>query len=369
MRRTAVVMVSLLAAAAIAPVGVVSLAHASPRPLPKIHQHVLRRHGHEVVTHSSKATEFDQNLIGSGVSAPVTSSTNVPLNVGVFMDQYSEGRTSETDLEINVSSDSGENHLWDIDSGKRSMIYDPLSGQGTIRVKAAKIAPYGSVSLDITPAGSATTTQCASGGRRVLRPIEIRGTLQFDTQTTTWGSVGDPVDQIVFDKKATAESDYGHVGSSCEGYPTRRCRGDLEVDLAGSAGYLVANTYVHKGHRKAYVFLDHSGAELAGNLSGFADDLAIGNIPVPTLHRGKRTTSVELDAGSSGLVTGTGTWQSSGAATTKHDLCRGGSSSSWAAKFTTGTSPLTVNFAMNGSFVFNDEAKHRAEIEVDSGSI
>jgi hypothetical protein len=325
--------------------------------------HLLVRHSRLVAVDRSATAERGQNLIDSG-AVKLTSSTGLPLHLYLFFDQFGRGASSGTDVEVGLFDDRGETHLWSYDVANRAVIYDSVTGRGEVRAGSAEIGSFGSINLDIRPAGAATVTRCVSGGRRVVRPVTLRGTVDFDTQSESWGKVGDPTARIEFSRRASAESDLGTVGAKCSGESTGRCHASVLVDRFGPAGFLFGGSSRRHGAAAGWLEFDHE-VSLPEGLSGWRDDFADADLPPPKLRHAGRGVAVTLDAtADEGVVSGAATWHSTGKPSATRAGCRGGATAqSWVSSYTNRSSPLTFAFSFGGTYSYAD-ARHAADIEL-----
>jgi hypothetical protein len=316
---------------------------------------------------SQPTAKTPSDTLLSSNQVKVTSSTGKTLFLSVFVDRFTEEAPVSTSLQIGIGDNAGESHDWELNVAKRSFTYDMTSHRGMVHTGPSQIAPLGVVSLAIVPRGAGTSRTCAGGNSWVKQPVTIAGTIVFTTHSRSWGRVGSRDHQLTFKGRSQVETDYGNLESSCFGGGATACAGGIGWQNAGSDHGLFDGESFRQ-HGKLRGFLDFTtGHSLPKPDGAFRDDDADIGTTAPRIIVGpKGARTVIVRAGRHGVLTGSATLASIGAAKTITTGCRGGSTKVWNASYTPGANPLSVHLDIGGTFSQGAQ-KTGASISHDSG--
>ncbi|HEX3823342.1 MAG TPA: hypothetical protein VHV79_02625 [Mycobacteriales bacterium] len=166
--------VRLLSGAAIAAAGLALAAPASARPASTPESLTILTSGVVHVTTTSgrhlslsvRATRFAKNAGGSNADRPST-------------------------VAVSLRGNSGhETHTWSFTVAPGSFT-DTSGGNGTLKT-AGQLAPYGRLSLVISPVSRLTTQVCDNANGNQIHLVALKGTLKFRSHspgTESWGAV------------------------------------------------------------------------------------------------------------------------------------------------------------------------------------
>jgi hypothetical protein len=132
-----------------------------------------------------------QIQLSSGTTK-VMSSTHRKLQVDLLANNNPGSTADDVVITLREGGVAGEEHDWTFPVAASALKANP-AGKGTLKVPGTKIAPYGVVSLTITPIGKPKTDSCNGTPADKVQKVTLAGTFFFDTKSTgskRWGTVG-----------------------------------------------------------------------------------------------------------------------------------------------------------------------------------
>jgi hypothetical protein len=309
---------------------------------------------------SSNATKRPSDTLLESSVIKVTSSTGLKLYLGVFVDRFTESRPSSTTLEVSLSSNDGESHLWQFEVTNKTFTYDRATSSGGIHTGPSQIAPLGHLSLTVTPRGASQSRTCTKGDSWVKQPVTITGVVVFRTRSTAWGHIVSAQHMLTFKGRSLVETDYGNLEDSCfEGGSLPACDGAVNWESpGGDHGLFYGFSYLKSGKERGAIQFTTSHSLKAPAGASIDNDVYLTNNSPPTIvTQSNGTRVVTIDAGTHGLITGSATLTSIGPPKTHGGSCRGGLTTEWPASYTNGTNPLTVHLAIGGNVQNGNKAK------------
>jgi hypothetical protein len=296
----------------------------------------------------------------------VTTSTQKKLRVQLIADAV-PGAATGNDLEIAVSDgpvEVGETHIWTFPDTSTALKLSP-SGNGTLQVPAAKLAPFGAVSLKITPTGTPKTQSCQGTPGTKTQHVKVSGTFYFDTKSTgagKWGTIGSRRTTFTFPVTNEVIWSYLPQGADrCGGTgggdgPALPCTPSLlwddEVGAVDLSGFVVGGVSVITADRTV---------QLTKPAASTREDTLFGTGPTPQLTTTPDTTDptasdASLPVSGEGDATGSATMTSSSSASPLSVPCGNGASgqtitaSLWQhSAYANGTTPLAVDAEVFGA--------------------
>lgn len=248
----------------------------------------------------------------------------------------------------------GETHTWTF-AISSNVLKVATGGSGTLKVPAVSVAPFGSVSLKITPTGKITSRSC--GGQVISQSVKVAvsGVFFFDSLSTgahRWGSVGSKK-AFAFPPKNVVTWLYSTTTSESCLPGTSACQTGL-LWTAQQSGAQFEGLSTNAG---GSIFASR-GVALSRPHGAVRTDSATGATFTPTVSTAANGDGT-LTVNGSGGVTGSGVLQSSGQAQEVSVPCAGGSSQKtdfWTGTFTNGTTALSVPEQIYGPITVADGA-------------
>jgi hypothetical protein len=166
----------------------------------------------------------------NGTSTTVTSSSHTKLVVEVEA-SAEQGSAGSVSVELATPS-FGESHDWSFQVPASAISIG--AGKGSIKVPAASIAPYGTVSLKFSSAGKARKHACSAANYDLEQKVKVTGTFYFDSRSSgkhKWGHVGSKTKKFAFRAGSEIDRTYGSGGFECENF-TEPCASGTSFDAA-----------------------------------------------------------------------------------------------------------------------------------------
>lgn len=302
----------------------------------------------------------------------VTSDAKVPTSTGRHLrleldaDQ-SSGATSAADVVVTLSDgpiDESETHTWTFPDSPTALKVTS-AGNGTLKVPATRISPYGDIAVKITSSGSPTARYCNGRLAEKDQRVKVTGTFLFNTRSSgsqSWGKVGSARKPFTFATPNFLEWSYRPGGAQgCAGSKPVPCEAALfwdapsgDVDVSGAVingvALIVGTRIVH----------------LATPARATREDALFATGPTPQLTTtpdpsNPGASNASLPVSGSGAASGSATLTSSTSSTPEQVPCgtSGGfdSVSQWTqAAYANGTPPLTVGAQVFGPISVTDNA-------------
>ena len=187
-----------------------------------------------------------------GSPTPVKTSTGKSLHLSVnSFEATGDQNISVTVILRSGSYSRGESHDWTFQVDPNDLDYNSSTGKGSLNT-GNDIMPFGSLNLSFTKT-SQSSSNCPDSGSTTTVKGTLKGTVDFDTQSTSWGTVH--ATNLAF-----ATPNYVSLNNSCTGEPT--------VPLTCSKYISWSSPYQPGGAASAYGFSVTSGGKTKTTISG-----------------------------------------------------------------------------------------------------
>jgi hypothetical protein len=275
-------------------------------------------------------------------STPANDTVNVVLSKGV--------------------EDASETHIWSFPISS-SALHVASNGSGTLKVPAAKISPFGSISLTFKPIAKATSQSCNSTVVSKTVKVSLSGVFFFDSKSTgahKWGTVGS---KQHFSFPATNTVTWQFSSPSSENCIPASAPCAASLTWAAQANG-VAFDGVSTNQTSSVVRASRS-TSLAKPQGASRIDSNVATTTVPTINPNAQGNDVLTVTGSGSTITGSATITSSQPAATIPTPCgsNGGTESSqfFTGAYANGSTPLTVAEQIYGALSLADNSNGTVE--------
>lgn len=118
-----------------------------------------------------------------------------------------------------TGSHGAESHDWGFPI-PASALKVSSTGNGSLNVPPAKLAPYGKTKLVFRPIGKPKKRQCSPAAYVRTQKVTVSGEFYFDTKTNSWGHYGSKTKRMTLHGTATIAWAYGQLFTECIGSTT-----------------------------------------------------------------------------------------------------------------------------------------------------
>jgi hypothetical protein len=243
-------------------------------------------------------------------------------------------------LLIGLRGNNGhEIHEWSFKLAANSFT-DLAGGDGKLKT-GGQIAPYGRLSLTISPLSNATTHVCDSANHNVIHRVALKGTLTVLTHSTgpnRWGAVAHR--SVEFTHGRLVAGHGSDVEEACAKIPCQ-----AGVSWTASHGNLDLNgvDVAAKGKKAVGHIEGNRLTKLSTPAHALRFDTVLVKAPAPTLATSGGTTTLNATS-AGGIATGSATLTSTGHSHFSQDCVTGQTvGTEWNANYAADSTPLTLH--------------------------
>jgi hypothetical protein len=290
------------------------------------------------------STPESLTVLTSGV-VHVTTSTGKHLDLSIRATRFAKTAGGSnvhqpSTLQVSLRGDGGhELHQWSFRLAPNSFV-DIAGGSGTLKTMG-QIAPYGRLSLVISPLSNLTTQVCDNSNRNRIHRVALKGTLTFLTHSTgpdKWGGLAHREVEFTHGKLSA-----GHgpdVEEACTIIP---CLAGVSWDASHGDITLLGDDVAAKGKNRVSRIVATRPVKLATPAHAVRADTVTVRAPAPTTATaGGITTLHATTAG--GIVSGSAKLTSTGHVHYQQGCSVGHLAGTiWNAVYTAASPPLTAH--------------------------
>jgi hypothetical protein len=283
-------------------------------------------------------------VLTSGVMH-VTTTTGKHLNLALRATRFSHhpggsNAHGQGTLLIALRGNNGhEIHEWNFDLSPNSFT-DVAGGDGTLKT-GGQIAPYGRLSLIISPLSNATTQVCDSADHNVIHRVALKGTLMVRTHSTgpnSWGAVAHRGVEFTHGRLSAGHG--ADVEEACAKIP---CQAGVSWTASHGNLGLLGLDVAAKGKKAVGHIQGNRLTTLPTPAHAFRFDTVTVKAPAPTLATSGGTTTLKATS-AGGIATGSATLTSTGHSHFNEDCATGQTvGTEWNAHYAADSTPLTLH--------------------------